>query len=234
MLDIQIQGSSSAGNNYVLSDQGSSIMIEAGVKLKNILRQGVDLKPIKGLLVTHEHGDHSKYIQDILSSSGFDLFASQGTIDQIGIKRRYHVLKAGNQQKIDDWLILPFNTIHDHPKAPVKEPLGFFILSPSGYKIVFMTDTNYCPVSFPSGVTHWLIECNHDINLVRECNRPKSVQDRIISTHMDINTCKDFFSHQDLSTTEDIYLIHLSGENGDGPRFKKEIEELTHKRVTIA
>lgn len=233
MFEIKIQGSSSAGNNYVLVDGESSLMIEAGLKVKDILRQGISFNNIEGLLVTHEHGDHSKYIQDILLSGKFDLWASKGTITALNVQRRAHILKAGKQQKIGDWLILPFDTIHDHPKARAQEPLGFLILSPSGKKIVFMTDTNYAPKQF-KGVTHWLVECNHDVNLVRESSLPKSVQDRIIKTHMSIDSCKLFFSEADVSVTEEIYLIHLSDKNSDAIQFKKDIEELTNKTVRIA
>lgn len=233
MFAVKIQGSSSAGNNYVLADGESALMIEAGLKVKDILRKGIDFKKIKGLLVTHEHGDHSKYIQDMLLSGSFDLWASKGTLEALSITRRTHILKAGEQQKIGDWLILPFETIHDHPKARARESLGFLILSPSGKKIVFMTDTNYAPKQF-KGVTHWLIECNHDIQLVRKSRLPKSVQDRIIQTHMSIDACKLFFSNADLSNTEEIYLIHLSEKNSDAQQFKKEIEEITKKNVSIA
>lgn len=233
MFEIKIQGSSSAGNNYVLVDGESSLMIEAGLRVKDILRKGIMLKNVQGLLVTHEHGDHSKYVQDILLVGKFDLWASQGTIDALGINRRAHVLKASKQQQIGDWLVLPFDTIHDHPKARAREPLGFLILSPTGKKIVFMTDTSYGPKQF-RGVTHWLVECNHDVELVRQCSLPKMVQDRIIQTHMSIDACKLFFSQADMAVTEEIHLIHLSDKNSDAERFKSEIEEITKKSVFIA
>lgn len=233
MLEIKVQGSSSAGNNYVLIDGDSSLMIEAGVKLKKILQQGVNLSPIKGLLVTHEHGDHSKYAQDILSSSGFDLYASQGTIDAIGIDRRFHVLRAGKQTIIDDWIVLPFNTIHD-----VAEPLGFIILSPSGEKVVFLTDTTYCPVKFPDDVSYWMVECNHSLDILDENlsngSIIKFVRDRIIKSHMNLETCKEFFTVNNTERAKLIMLLHLSGQNSDAKRFKTEIEEVTGKEVLIA
>lgn len=217
----------------MLADGESSLMIEAGIKVKDALRRGANFSTTKGLLVTHEHGDHAKYVQDVLLSGRFDLWASQGTIEALGIDRRAHVLKANQQQAISDWIVKPFATVHNHPTAPAKEPLGFLILSPSGKKIVFMTDTNYGQMCF-SGVTHWLVECNHDPELVRQSNYPKSVQDRIIKTHMGIDACKLFFQNAELSKTEEIHLIHLSDSNSDAAKFKRDIEEITSKQVFIA
>ena len=118
-----------------------------------------------------------KYINDILLAGRFDVWASRGTLEGLGINRRSHILKANQQQKIGDWLVKPFATIHDDKRHGQREPLGFLILSPSGKKIVFATDTNYLPKTFKD-VTHWLVECNHDIKLVRQSKLPKSVQDK--------------------------------------------------------
>ena len=52
MIEINIQGSSSAGNNYLLADGNSSLMLEAGLKPKDIMKQGINFSNIQGLLVT--------------------------------------------------------------------------------------------------------------------------------------------------------------------------------------
>lgn len=228
-----IQGSSSAGNNYVLVDGESQLMIEAGLSPKNLAKQGVQLSKIQALLITHEHGDHTKYASQLLLSGSFDLWASKGTLDAINIDRRCHVLSDGVQRTIGDWTVLPFSTVHDDPKVRAREPLGFFIKSPSGERIVFATDTNYIRAYF-NKVNYWLVECNHDVQLVRESKRPKFIQDRVIRTHMSIDSCREYFSKADVSHTKQIYLLHLSDENSDAKRFKQEIETITGKPVVIA
>ncbi|EPH66148.1 hypothetical protein D931_01387 [Enterococcus faecium 13.SD.W.09] len=233
MLDIKILGSSSKGNCYVLSDGGSSIMLEAGLSPRQMAKQGVKLSAIDALLVTHEHGDHTKYASDILLSIRGDIWGSDETLNVLGINRRKHILKALSEQKIGKWVVLPFETIHDDQKVRAREALGFFILAPSGERIVFATDTNWIRGNFPK-VTHWMIECNHDVALVRQSSYPKFLQDRILKTHMSIDSCKAFFGRMDLSYTKQIYLLHLSDANSEPSRFKREIEELTQKPVRIA
>lgn len=233
MLEIQIQGSSSSGNNYVLTDGDTSIMLEAGISPKKLTKAGVKLSKVIALLVSHEHGDHTKHAQDLLLSGSYDLWASKGTLEAIRLNRRCHVLKDGEQLKIGDWLILPFSTFHDDPKVRSAEPLGFFIKSPSGERVVFATDTNLIRPNFPK-VNYWLVECNHDVEMVRQSNYPKYLQDRIIKTHMSIETCKAYFEKVDVSYTKQIYLLHLSDKNSDPSRFKQEIEQITGKPVQIA
>lgn len=233
MVDIQVYGSSSKGNCYILQDQESKLMIEAGVKLKTIYKKGGSLKGIKALLVTHEHGDHCKYAQDILASGGFDLWASKGTIEAINLKRRYQVIKSGCQQIIDGWIIKPFDVKHD-----VAEPLGFIIVTPfSKEKIVFITDTKFIPNRFKN-IDIFMIECNYSLEILNDKVEqgiiPPFLKKRIINSHMNIETLTGFFETIDLAKTKQIVLMHLSNDNSDASKFKREIEDVTGKPVIIA
>ncbi|MBO0430458.1 MBL fold metallo-hydrolase [Vagococcus fluvialis] len=241
MLEVIVNGSSSKGNNYILVDGESSLMLEAGIKFKEVLKSGASLKNVVGLLVTHEHGDHIKHTNDILASVSFDMYATQGTIEA-GIdkgflsdraKYRYKAIEVGKQFMLGGWKIIAFDVNHD-----VAEPVGYLIESPSKERIVFITDTIYCPVKFPSGITHWLVECNHSVDILDE-NVEQGIilpflRDRIIKSHMNLETCKDFFRNNDLTSAKQILLLHLSGENSDPQRFKQELEEVIGKTVEIA
>lgn len=233
MVDIQVYGSSSKGNCYILQDQESKLMIEAGIKLRTIYKKGGSLKGVKALLVTHEHGDHCKYAQDILASGGFDLWASKGTIEAINLKRRYQLLKSGHQQIIDGWTIYPFDVKHD-----VAEPLGFIIVTPySKEKIVFITDTKLIKNRFKN-VDIFMIECNYSMEILNENSEsgliPEFLRKRIINSHMNIETLAGFFEAIDLEKTKQIILMHLSNDNSDAELFKTTIEKVTNIPVTIA
>lgn len=241
MLKITVNGSSSKGNNYILEDDESSLMLEGGIKYKEILKSGADLKKVVGLLVTHEHGDHIKHTNDILASSKFDMYATKGTIEA-GIEKdflseraryRYKEIEANKQFSIDNWKIVPFSVSHD-----VADPVGFMIETPSRERVVFITDTTICPVKFPKGITHWLVECNHALDILDQNVEDGVIlpflRNRIIKSHMNLDTCKEFFRSNDLSSTKQILLLHLSGQNSDAERFKREIEEVSGKKVEIA
>lgn len=240
-----MNGSSSKGNNYILVDGESSLMIEGGVPFRDILKSGASMKNIVGLIVTHEHGDHIKHANDVLASASFDMYATKGTIEQALVfperspflseraRYRYKEFEANKEFMIADWKIFPFSVHHD-----AADPVGFMIESPSKERIVFITDTTICPVTFPKNITHWLVECNYALDILDDNVADGIIipylRDRIIKSHMNLETCKNFFRNKDLSSAKQIMLLHLSGHNSDLQRFKQELEEVTGKTIEIA
>src|SRR5690606_36939467 len=98
---------------------------------------------------------------------------------------------------------------------------------------LFLTDTMYCRYTIP-GLNNIIIECNHDLEILYGGNTPGFLRDRIVQSHMNKDTCKEFLLANDLSSVHNIVLIHLSNSNSDAVIFKKEITELTGKSVYIA
>lgn len=103
-------------------------------------------------------------------------------------------------------------------------------------KLVFATDTGYIEYKFQD-ISHWLIECNYSKNILDQ--RVKEgfnthLADRIVKDHMSLETCKLFFSRNDLKVARSIVLLHLSDSNSHAAQFQKEIQELTNKPTYIA
>lgn len=229
-MEIKVYGSSSAGNSYIISDVDSSLMLEAGIDLRKM--RDVDWQSVKGCLITHEHGDHAKYSHKLLRQTGIDIYTSKGTSEELDLpKHRTHRLKALKQHVIGDWTILPFDVQHD-----VKEPLGFFIQTPNGHKVLFATDTYYIKYKFP-GITHLMIECNYAIDILNENVANKRVgtflKKRVVKSHFELENVKTFIKSNDMSQLKEVWLLHLSNNNSDEKRFKREIQEITGKPVYI-
>ncbi|MCC5894864.1 MAG: MBL fold metallo-hydrolase [Alkalibacterium sp.] len=229
-MEIQVYGSSSAGNSYIITDGNESLMIEAGIDLRKM--RDVNWQSVKGCLVSHCHGDHSKHAHKLLSQTGVDIFTSKGTREELELpNHRTHDLIALVQHKVGDWTILPFDIQHDVP-----EPLGFFIQTPSGHKILFATDTYYIKYKFP-GITHLMLECNYAIDILNDNVANKRVgaflKRRVIKSHFELGNVKSFIQSNDMSQLEEVWLLHLSNNNSDEKRFKKEIQEITGTPVYI-
>ncbi len=233
-MDIQVIASSSSGNCYRVSDGSTPLLIEAGIPFKQIQKAlNFKLSGLAGCLVTHEHGDHSKAVKDILQA-GIDVYASYGTFDalQMDGHHRGHPVKALEPFNIGTWTILPFDTQHD-----AKEPLGFLLASKTGEKLLFITDSYYCKYKF-QGITHLMIECNYALDILRS-NVDSGLVDlvqknRILKSHLSLENVKGFIRVNDMSQVREIHLIHLSGDNSDAGRFKRELQELTGKPVYVA
>ncbi|MEH6941491.1 MBL fold metallo-hydrolase [Bacillus sp. JJ722] len=232
MITITALASSSKGNCYHITDGKTPLLLEAGIKFKEIQRKlNFQTSNIAGCLVTHEHGDHCKGLKDVLKA-GIDCYMSSGTAEAINIKHhRIKPVRAKEQFQIGTWTILPFDVNHD-----VSEPYGFLLVNQEGEKLLFATDTYYIKYKF-TGLTHIMIECNYsmdilDANIVTG-RVPAMMKKRLIKSHFSLENLKEFFKANDLSKVQEIWLLHLSDNNSDEELFKKEIQELTGKLVHV-
>ena len=233
-MDIKVLASGSRGNAYLVSDGVTPLLLECGIPIKQI-RQGLDfgLSDVAACLVSHEHKDHSKAVEDVFRM-GVDIYSSPGTFKALGLNgHRLRPVKDKQSFEVGSWLIRAFETQHD-----CAEPLGYLLHSKvTGERLVFATDTYYVRYKFP-GLTHIMIECNYasDIlqaNLDAGLVHP-AMRRRLLTSHFSLDNVKEFLRANDLSKVREIWLLHLSDGNSDAERFKREIQELTGKMVFAA
>jgi len=233
MIEITALASGSKGNCYRVTDGSTPLLLECGIPYKDIQR-GLNFRvsEIAGCLVTHEHKDHSKAVADI-TRAGIDCYMSVGTAVSIGIMtgHRYNPVIAGRQFNIGTWTILPFKTEHD-----AAEPLGFLMANQAGDKLLYATDTYYVRYKF-RGLSHVMLECNYAADILKANvdagTVPVTLKNRLLKSHFSLENVKEFFKANDLSRLQEIWLLHLSDNNSDASRFKREIQELTGKMVYI-
>ena len=238
-MELKILGSSSAGNCYVFDNGKEALVVECGIRFKEVQKAvNFDISRIVGALVSHEHGDHTKGINDVLRAR-LKVFLSKGTKECIVEKgvESYSIpllneVKHGCIFNAGNFKIIPFNVQHD-----AAEPLGFLIHHPEIGTVLFATDTYYLANTF-SGLNNILIECNYRLDILEEsiaAGRAREVtRDRTIKSHMSFDTCKETLLANDLSAVNNIVLIHLSGGNSNASEFQQGIHEATGKTVHIA
>ena len=176
--------------------------------------------------------DHSKAVKDIMRA-GIDCYMSRGTAEALGISgHRLHIIKAKQQFRIGTWTILPFETQHD-----ATEPLGFLLANQAGEKLLYATDTYFIRYRF-RGLTHIAVECNYSMDILKRNvdagTLPKEFKNRLLKSHFSLENVKRFLQANDLSKVQGIWLLHLSDNNSDCERFKREVMELTGKPTYIA
>ncbi len=227
MINITAYASSSHGNLYRVTDgAGSSLLLECGIPIKQI-RQTLNhkLNEISACLLSHEHMDHAKAAKDIMKA-GIDLYCSNGTAGALELTgHRMKIIQALKQITIGPWTVLPFDTEHD-----AHEPLGFLIQNGTD-KILFATDTFYVRYRF-KGLTHIMIECNYSKRTLRE-DIPFAQRNRLLRSHMSLETLLKFLEANDLSAVREIHLLHLSNDNSDEALFKDMVQGATGIPVYI-
>lgn len=230
---LKVLASSSSGNGYLLqSYSGQSLLIEAGVRLSTVKKAlNFDVTNVQAAIVSHSHLDHGKYIKEFCQA-GIRVYSSLDTF--VNLKYSNHnTIPAKELTSITagEFVFMPFKLIHDVTNY------GYIITHPEMGKIVFITDTHYCPYSF-KGLTNIIIEANYDKNILdRNVNSGRVhpvVQKRVTKSHMGLHQTAEFLSANDLSKVNNIVLIHLSDTSSNAVMFQKNIQQLTGKTVHIA
>ncbi len=227
---LKVLGSSSKGNCYLLETDKHCLIIECGVRLNEVLREiNFEISKIDGVIVSHEHKDHARFVKEYLMDR-IDVYCSKGTATAIEITHFFNctIMKSEQVYQIGEFRVMPFEVIHD-----ATEPFGFLIYHKACGNILFITDTYYSEYCFEN-LNQIILECNHDKKLFDEKITPIQLQKRIQHSHISLDTCKEILKANDLTKVKNIVLIHLSVFNSDSEVFKKEIEKLTRKKVTIA
>lgn len=238
MMNLKCLGSNSTGNCYLLENETECLVIEAGIPFKEVkMSLGFNVSKIVGVIATHEHGDHFGYIKDYLKG-GFKIMASQGTWSTLPyeIEISEKVMRAGYWYQFESFTVTPFGVEHD-----AVEPFGFIIRHPEMGTLLFATDTEYIKHKFKAlKLNHILIECNYSQKIidgrVYRDETSESLRNRVLRSHMELETCKDFIKENQTSSLYTVVLLHLSDGNSNAKEFQKEIKEVlvSHTNVTVA
>ncbi len=228
-------GSSSSGNGYLLRSQsGETLIIEAGVKFMEVKKAlDFDLSKISGCIISHSHNDHSKYLSEY-QRAGIKCFMSCETAEERlsdPIVNNIQIVLPRQNYQVGSFLIMPFDLEHD------VRCFGYLIHHFESGLVSFITDTHYCPFIF-KGLNNILIEANYSEEIIDKRilagDADTFVRNRVLTSHMEIETTKGFLRANDLRKVNNVVLLHLSEGNSNAMLFRKEIQELTGKSVHVA
>jgi phosphoribosyl 1,2-cyclic phosphodiesterase len=181
--------SGSKGNCVVIEGESGTILIDAGPSAKECLvrmeRAGIDSGTIDAILVTHEHGDHTKGVDVLARKIDIPVYATEGTLRDFLENRRtsakplvHHTCHDGEEFRIGDLVIEPFNTSHD-----AAEPCGF-IIREGDLRFGYCTDTGVITPHMHDLLRNCdgiVLESNHCPDMLQNGPYPESLKRRIRS-----------------------------------------------------
>lgn len=230
-MRLKVIGTGSQGNAYLLYNEQEALLIDCGVGIKEIKKAlDFDLTKLVCCIMTHEHQDHSKAAKDLLNA-GIEVSSTAGTFDALSLELHHnaHILDTVDQITRGGFKIKNFDVKHD-----AAEPSGFLINHKDFGNLLFLTDTYYCPYTFPN-LNNIIIEANYSMDIIREKLKDKGfLKNRVLESHMNLDTCIKTLKANDLSQVNNILLIHLSDTNSDEKVFQKKVEEATGSMVKVA
>lgn len=228
-MEIKILASGSSGNAYIISDGKTSLLLDAGIPFKEIQKGcGFQTSSISGCLVTHRHGDHAKAIPKLLQR-GITVYSNA---DVAELYPGVHQIDALKEVPVGTLRVLPFEAEHDVPCY------GYQVTSvETGEKLIYITDSAYIKYTF-TGLTHLMVEANYAQEILLDNAKsermPLFLAERVIQTHMSIETLLGLLRANDMSKVRQIYLLHLSDGNSDAETFKRQVQQETGAEVYIA
>jgi phosphoribosyl 1,2-cyclic phosphodiesterase len=214
--------SGSSGNCIYVGSESTGLLVDCGVSGKEILEGlkniGVCNTAIRGILVTHEHSDHTKGLGVVSRKLNVPLYANsktwegfEGSIGAIK-SENIKVFDTGKEFNINEINIKSFTIPHD-----ASDPVGFSFME-GNKKVCIATDMGYFSEEVKSnikGSDMVLLESNHDIEMVKVSQYPYFLKRRILSDvgHLSNEAAgKAVFELLETGVRK-VLLGHLSKEN---------------------
>ena len=218
-MRLKVINSGSSGNGYALiSDAGEIMLLECGVKGIE-MKRAIDFQVgnVAGCLLTHIHRDHSGRIKDYLNS-GIKVYTSdEVSSDILTVTGEKTVpLPRMRKKKLGGFTVIPFQVPHNGTECD-----GWLITHEELGRLLFITDAEYCRFNFSKKkITHAMIECNYS-----EDYMVSDVENRghVLHGHMELQTCKRLIQTIKSPELRSVGLLHLSAQNGEPGRFRREI-----------
>ena len=185
---LTVLGSGSSGNCSLVETPTTRILIDAGFSTRRITQRlaeiGVQPEQIDGILVTHEHSDHSCGLNVWSKRFKTPIYANRLTAEALSksvTNAAWKIFATGSAFPIGDLEVDSFSIPHD-----AAEPVGY-VLRHASREIGFLTDLGFATRMVTERVraVHTLvIETNHDEKMLQnDTRRPWAVKQRIMSRH---------------------------------------------------
>lgn len=218
-------GSGSSGNCCYLGTRDEGVLIDAGIEGKDVeemmTRNGLSMEAVKGILVTHDHTDHVKYLYNIVRYHRHigiycTLKCLEGLLRRHGISRRikeYHrpIFKE-HPFEIAGMQATAFEVMHDGT-----DNVGYHFVTPRG-EFAIATDLGCISDRvrfYLSRVPFMVLEANYDSVMLRDGRYAEYLKARIRATngHMDNVETGAFIKEIFTPKLRNVFLCHLSQDN---------------------
>lgn len=222
-MQIDVLGSSSLGNAYIVSDGVTSILLDAGIPYKELqVKSDFKINGVAACLLSHCHIDHSRAVKDLLKSA-IDVYALFETLAILGASthHRTHIVEPLKSFTVNTFEIMAITMHHDCPCV------GYMVYSNvTNERLFFATDTYKITVN-PQGVDYMILEINYQkeiVNrLVNDGVMEASIRARLLFSHFELSKALNWLKRIDKSRLKRIYVAHLSNGHSHQEEIKKAV-----------
>ncbi len=214
--------SGSSGNASYIENESDAVLLDGGLSFKELLRLtdtlDISLHKVRGILLTHEHTDHSKGVGVISRKLKIPIHTTPGTWERIrgrvGSIPEEHI----RLHRVEDTFLMHSLAVETFPLShDACEPCGYMVSS-AGKKVGFVTDTGWIEDRLKvrlQSCQGLVVEANHDVAMLRNGSYPYPLIQRILSPkgHLSNVECQSLLLDVVGKQTVAVTLAHLSSEN---------------------
>jgi phosphoribosyl 1,2-cyclic phosphodiesterase len=219
-LKACVLASGSSGNALLVKGPEGAVLLDAGLTLKDLGRRlnavGCDPDELRGVLVTHGHGDHVSGAGHLARRLDIPVWLSRGTAEESAQRWRgsedLRVVKAGECFTVAGIDMDCWACSHD-----TREPLQF------GFRVgeasaALCTDLGEADPVVRQALCHrtlLFVESNHDPEILRRGAYPPHLKRRILGSQGHLSNAQCATLLQDVAgpRLQGVVLSHLSREN---------------------
>ncbi len=220
MIRFQSIVSGSSGNCTLVCCDNTKILIDCGISGKKVTAYlndaGINPQSIDGILVTHEHIDHTNGVGVMSRKFNIPIIASEGTWEGMNIgnisPENRRIFSKNLPLEIGSMRVTPFDIPHD-----AFQPTGY-VINAEGKKLAVATDIGHITDSVTdslSGCDAVILEANYDEHMLQMGPYPQSLKERISGKkgHLANKDAGELAGYLVKNGTKNIMLGHLSNEN---------------------
>lgn len=216
-MKFQCLASGSKGNCSIIVSDNTKLIVDIGISRlalkKKLEKIDYTVDDFNGILITHCHNDHIKGLPNTIKKSNIPVYVPHDMIKELSqLIDRSRIIGIDEKVEIGDIDINYFNTSHDADCS-----VGY-ILTSNDKSIVYITDTGYINrknYKKIQGKDLYLIESNHDVEMLMEGPYPEYLKHRVISDvgHLSNEATANYLSKLVSDNTKYVVLAHLSDTN---------------------
>lgn len=184
-LEFAVLSSGSKANCSLVSSAEGILLIDCGLSASQVKKRlsslGYCLEDVRGVLITHEHSDHTRGLNVLMKELKLPVYCTKATCENSPILsglKQLEFFEVGESFQVLDMKISSISISHD-----AVEPVAYRI--DSGSKtLCFLTDLGIYSdeiVEWLKAVDGLLIESNHDLDLLELSPYSKHLKERIRS-----------------------------------------------------
>jgi phosphoribosyl 1,2-cyclic phosphodiesterase len=247
-FQITILASGSSGNAALVETERTRLLLDAGLSRRETLRRlearSRRLDRLDGILITHEHTDHSGGLPPLFLETRAPVYLTQATHRELErvlpeesakVVDRVEYIRAGQRFALGDIEVAAFSVPHD-----AADPVAFTFRA-AGRKLALVTDLGY----LPELVKHHLresdcliLESNHDVDMLKVGPYPWQVKQRVMSRigHLSNHAVSEFLADENSFDGRARYLVlaHLSEQNNTPELARISAEEALSRRPALS